>query len=241
MQHLQGVDGTLGRSKADPDAPAPDPDRPFVGDALQFPDVDVRNPGGQPIDCRLHACPVFERPSPFSFRSNAHAAVAVTLSPMAYQPADLDALEKALLGVLCLGLPPSRAAGSDTFRVDHVTAVVAGLLEADQRDLHLEADGQAVTQQFRLALRATIASLTEKGIVTQQAAGMPAAPGGYEAGLAIDIVNPDEHPVVLDRYLAQLCMEELFNVPAVYPYLMERYAKAGEVWRRLQDEGYGRD
>jgi hypothetical protein len=160
---------------------------------------------------------------------------------MAYEPGDLDALEKALLGVLCLGLPPSRAAGSDTFRVDHVTAVVAGLLEHGERDPHLQPASEAVTPEFRASLRATIAALTEKGILTQQAAGMPAAPGGFEAGLAIDMVNPDEHPVVLDRYLAQQCMEELFNVPAVYPYLMERYAKAGEAWRRLQDGGYNRD
>jgi hypothetical protein len=59
--------------------------------------------------------------------------------------------------------------------------------------------------------------------------------------LAIDLVNPDEHPALLDRYLGQLCMEELFNVPAVYPYLMERYSTSGGIWRRLRDEGYGRD
>ena len=160
---------------------------------------------------------------------------------MPYEPHDLDAIERALLGVLCLGLPPSRAAGSDTFRVDHVTAVVVGLIEAGERDQHLETNSDFVTPEFRLNLRATIEALTEKGIVTRQAAGMPAAPGGFEAGLALDMVNPDEHPVVLDRYLAQLCMEELFNVPAVYPYLMDRYAKAGEVWRRLQEAGYNRD
>jgi hypothetical protein len=160
---------------------------------------------------------------------------------MPYEPGDLDAIEKALLGVLCLGLPPSRAAGSDTFRIDHVTAVVAGLLEVGERAHHLQGGSDAVTPGFRITLRTTIEALTDKGIVTRQAAGMPAAPGGFEEGLAVDLVNPDEHPVVLDRYLAQLCMEELFNVPAVYPYLMDRYAKAGEVWRRLQDAGYNRD
>jgi hypothetical protein len=36
-------------------------------------------------------------------------------------------------------------------------------------------------------------------------------------------------------------MEQLFNVPAVYPYLMERYASSGEVWRRLREGGYARD
>lgn len=160
---------------------------------------------------------------------------------MAFQPEDLDATEKALLGVLCLGLPPSRAAGSDTFRVDHVTAVVSGLLHQGDGAINLQPGSDQVTPAFRAELRAAINSLTEKGIVAEQAAGMPAAAGGYEAGLAIDLVNPDEHPALLDRYLGQLCMEELFNVPAVYPYLMERYSKSGEIWRRLRDEGYGRD
>jgi len=160
---------------------------------------------------------------------------------MVYQPDDLSPIEKALLGVLCLGLPPSRAAGSDTFRVDHVTAVVCGLLHEGESPRHLQPDSTAVTAEFRSQLRSAIVSLTEKGIVADQAAGMPAAVGGFEAGLAIDMVNPDEHPALLDRYLGQLCMEELFNAPAVYPYLMERYSTSGSIWRRLRDEGYGSD
>jgi hypothetical protein len=36
-------------------------------------------------------------------------------------------------------------------------------------------------------------------------------------------------------------MEQLFNIPAVYPYLMERYSSSGEVWRRLREGGYARD
>jgi hypothetical protein len=156
-----------------------------------------------------------------------------------FNPEDLEPLEVALLGVLCVGLPPSRAAGSDAFRVDHVTAVVVGLQEAKQRELHLEADGVRISQAFRQRLRETVESLTAKELVVRQAAGMPAAPGGFEAGLAIDLVDPDEQPAVLDRYLAQLCMEQLFNIPAVYPFLMERYAASGEVWRRLREGGYG--
>ena len=157
---------------------------------------------------------------------------------MVYDPDDLTDLEVSLLGVMCVGLPPSKAAGDDSFRVDHVTAVVAGLKTQDRRDAFLGPDGMSVTPAFRAELRAAIVGLTEKGIVADQPAGMPAAPGGYEAGLAIDMVNPDEHPAVMDRYLAQLCMEALFNVKAVYPYLMERYAKSGEHWRRLREGGY---
>ncbi len=157
---------------------------------------------------------------------------------VAYQPSDLPFLEKAILGVLCIGLPPSKAAGSETFRVDHVTAVIAGLNDG-VRTANLDGDQVRVTPGFRGQLRAAIESLTEKGLVTQQASGMPAAAGGFEQGIALDLVDPDEHPVLLDRYLGQLCMEELFNIPAVYPFLMDRYTKSGEVWRRLREGGYG--
>jgi hypothetical protein len=158
---------------------------------------------------------------------------------MASRPDDLSAIEVALLGVLSVGLPPSRSAGDDTFHVDHVTAAVVGLGAAGRRELHLAPDGVTVTAAFREELRSAVAALEEKGIIAAQAAGMPAAVGGYEAGVQLDLVNPDEHPVLLDRYLGQLCMEKLFNIPAVYPFLMERYARSGEVWRRLREEGYG--
>lgn len=159
---------------------------------------------------------------------------------MVYQPEDLDVLERTLLGVLSVGLPPAKAAGSDTFRVDHVTAVIAGMQEAN-RDAYLAADGERVTAEFRARLRATIAGLEEKGLVTAPVSGMPAAAGGFEAGLVLDLVEPDEQPIVLDRYLSQLCMEVLFNIPEVYPFLMERYSASGEVWRRLRAGGYARD
>jgi hypothetical protein len=159
---------------------------------------------------------------------------------MAYDPDDLAPLELALMGVLSVGLPPSRSAGDDTFRVDHVTAVVAGLAAEGRREVHLMPDALTVTPEFRASLRRAIESLTEKGLVAQQPAGLPAAAGGYEAGLQLDLVNPDEQPALLDRYLGQLCMEKLFNIPAVYPYLMERYSSSGGVWRRLREAGYQR-
>ncbi len=155
----------------------------------------------------------------------------------ARSPESLAAIERALLGVLCVGLPPARAAGDDAFRVDRVTARVLGLLEGTA-ERHLQ--GARVTRAFRDRLRAAIASLAEAGVLAEQAPGVPAAAGGYEAGLAIDVVEPDAHPVVLDRYLAQQCMEALFSVKSVYPYLMERYTASGEVWRRLRAEGYAR-
>lgn len=157
---------------------------------------------------------------------------------MAYQVEDLAALEVVVLGVLSIGLPPARAAGDDRFRFDHVAAVVAGLDEGDG-GAHLGRDGVAIAPAFRAALRGAIEGLGAKGLLGAQAPGMPVPPGGLEAGLELDLVNPDEHPVLLDRYLGQLCMERLFNVAAVYPYLMERYSRSGEVWRRLREAGYG--
>ncbi len=159
----------------------------------------------------------------------------------AYQPEDLDLLERTLLGVLSVGLPPSKAAGSDTFRVDHVTAVVAALQETEERNTYLGPDDVHATPQFRARLRAAIESLEAKGLVAAAPAGMPAPAGGFEEGLVLDLVDPDEQPAVLDRYLSQLCMEYLFNNPKVYPFLMERYSASGEVWRRLREGGYARD
>lgn len=156
----------------------------------------------------------------------------------AYQPDDLTDLELAFLGVLCVGLPPSRAAGDDTFRADHCAAVVAGLLREGRRERYLRGDGVGVTEEFRVELQGTVASLMEKGIVAHAPAGLPAPVGGFEQGLELDLVNPDQQPAVLDRYLAQVCMERLFNAPAVYPFLMERYARSGEVWRRIREGGY---
>lgn len=164
-----------------------------------------------------------------------------TLLTMAYYPDDLTDLEVNLLGVLSVGLPPSKAAGSDTFRVDHVTAVISGLREAGDRELYLLPGGVKVAPAFRERLAAAIKDLEAKELVRMQEAGMPAAVGGFEEGLQIDMVDPDQHPALTDRYLSQLCMEVLFNVPQVYPFLMERYAASGEVWRRLRDGGYARD
>ena len=159
---------------------------------------------------------------------------------MAYNVADLAPIEIALLGVLCLGLPPSRAAGDDTFRVDHVTAVAEALMAALDPSTFLESDGVRVSRSFSDRLRVAIASLTAKEILIQQAIGMPSAPGGYEAGLLIDMVTPDEHPVVMDRYLAQQCMETLFRMPTVYPFLMLQYTRSGEFWQKARADGYGR-
>ncbi len=155
---------------------------------------------------------------------------------MATQPDDLMPLEQVILGVLSLGLPPSRAAGDDRFRVDYVCAVTHGLRTAGHARAFLDPAGERATREFREQLENAVRSLAEKGLVAHQPPGLPAAPGGFEPGLAVDVVDPDIHPTVLDRYLGQQCMELLLRHPDVYPFLMERYAKAGEVWRRIREK-----
>ncbi len=157
---------------------------------------------------------------------------------MVYNPEDLASLEVTLLGVLCVGLPPARSAGSDTFRIDHVAAVVDGLLTEGRKEANLGPDGVHVTPEFAQRLRATIESLLEKELVIRQTPGMPAPVGGLEEGLLLDLVDPEDRPAVVDHYLAEQCMESRFKVPEVYPFLMERYSSSGEVWRRLREAGY---
>lgn len=154
--------------------------------------------------------------------------------------AGLADIEVSFLGVLSLGLPPSRAAGDDTFRVDHCTAVVKGLREAADPGRYLAGGGPAVTAGFAAALRSAIESLVQRGVLAEQVAGMPAAPGGFEAGLLVDLVQPDVQPAVLDRWLAQQCLERLLSGPACYSFLMGQYARAGEFWRQARDAGYAR-
>ena len=157
---------------------------------------------------------------------------------MVFRPSDLDLLECVVLGVLSVGLPPSKSAGDDRFRIDHVVAVSTSLSEGLGETAYLGQDGVRVDDEFRARLRSSIGVLVDKGLVTAQAPGMPAAAGSFDPSLAIDVVNPDEHPVVLDRNLSQGCLETLLQDKRVYGYLMDRYAKSGEVWRRLRDEGY---
>ena len=103
----------------------------------------------------------------------------------------------------------------------------------------LDEDELTVLSVFRTRLKNVISNLADRGILADQPAGMPAPPGSFEAGLAIDLVNPDEHPAVLDRVLAQQCMEVLLRNSVIYPYLMERYSASGEIWRKLREQGYG--
>ncbi|HJP41398.1 MAG TPA: hypothetical protein QGF35_06805 [Dehalococcoidia bacterium] len=158
---------------------------------------------------------------------------------MAAEVSDLEELEVAVLGVLSLGLPPSRAAGDETFRVDHCVAVVEGLRRNGSATSHLVDGGPAIASTFAESLAGAMASLEVKGLVVAQPHGLPAAPGEFDTGLEIDVVNPDTHPAVLDRRLAQQCLDRLLGLKDVYPFLMQQYARAGEFWRSARASGYG--
>ncbi|MBK9342820.1 MAG: hypothetical protein IPN07_07220 [Dehalococcoidia bacterium] len=50
--------------------------------------------------------------------------------------------------MLSVGLPPSKAAGSDTFRVDHVTAVIAAMQETGDAGAYLAASSPGFEAAF---------------------------------------------------------------------------------------------
>jgi hypothetical protein len=155
-----------------------------------------------------------------------------------YSPADLSLIERTYLGVLATGMVPARLANDPWLRLDYVTAVCLALREGQPRDAYLVGEGPEVTAAFATVLTQAVLALDAKRIL---AAGTPPPDvlGGPE------LVRPrpppaldfDQHPRIWDRFLAQQCMEELFQHPAVYPFLMDKYQDSGEVWRRLYRQG----
>ncbi len=159
----------------------------------------------------------------------------------AYTPADLTPLEKTYLGVLATGIVPARLARDESLRMDHVTAVCLAIVEGKPRDTYLVDEGPDVAPEFRAALTEAALGLDAKGIIS---AGPPPPDvlGGPDImrPKAPPVIDFDQHPRIWDRYLGHECMEELFQNPDVYPFLMAKYQDSGEVWGRLYHEGYGR-
>ncbi len=163
--------------------------------------------------------------------------------PTVYYPEDLTDLERTYLGVLATGIVRARLAGDPWLRMDYITAVCLALQEGKPQTAYLEGDGPEITPAFRQALTEAALALDAKGII---AAGTPAS----EQVLSTDpdVIRPrpprvldfDQHPRIFDRFLAQRCMETLFQHPDVYPFLMGKYQDSAEVWARLYRQGYGR-
>lgn len=161
--------------------------------------------------------------------------------PNAYTPADLTVIEKTYLGVLATGIVPARLAKDDTLRMDFITAVCLAAVEGKPRASYLVGDGPEVTPEFAAALTAAVLGLDAKGILSA-GAPPPDVLGGPEImrPKAPPVIDFDQHPRIWDRFLGHACMEEMFQNPDVYPFLMGKYQDSGEVWGRLYREGYGR-
>src|SRR5262249_39511274 len=149
------------------------------------------------------------------------------------------------LGVLDTGMVPARLAGDPTLRMDHVTAVCYALRQDQAANTYLEGDGPEPSAAFLNELNAAAQSLDARGVIA--AVAPPAAllpPPGLltrETAGAARARPParldfDQHPRVRDKYLAHLCLEELFGDKRVYSYLMGKYQDSGDVWARLYKE-----
>lgn len=160
-----------------------------------------------------------------------------------YAPADLSLLEKTYLGVLATGIVPARLAKDPWLRMDFITAVCLAIQEGKDQALYVEGHGPEITPSFKQALTDAALDLDEKGIIS---AGSPPSDVLLSADPSLSrprpprVIDFDQHPRVHDRYLAQQCMEELFQNPSVYPFLMGKYQDSADVWSRLYKEGYGR-
>lgn len=149
----------------------------------------------------------------------------------ALTPADLTPLERTYLGVLATGMVPAKLAKDPSLRMDYITAVCLAILEGRPRDSYLIGEGPEVTPEFARALTEAVHALDAKGIISAGAAP-PDALGGP------DMMRPkppaqidfDQHPRIWDRYLAQQCMETLFQNPDIYPFLMGKYQDSADVW-----------
>ena len=154
----------------------------------------------------------------------------------ALNPSDLTELERVTLGVLGAGLAPSSVAHDDSFRLDVLTATSLALLRGLSESAFLAADGTA-TAAFQRELSDAYYDLDAKRILglggpPVDALIMP----GAEAERRVDrgpLANFAQHPTVFDRYLAGRCLDELLRNPAVYRYIMGKYAESSEVWQRV--------
>jgi|GEM_PF-659841 len=154
-------------------------------------------------------------------------------------PADLSLIERTYLGVLDTGMVSARLAGDPTLRLDHVAAVCLALREQRPRDAYLAEDSAKPAPAFRAALTRAVYDLEERGVLTTGAPpsdillspGLP--PTRTRSNAPLDF---DQRPLILLRYLAHECMEELFQDTRVYPFLMGKYQDSGEVYGRLYKE-----
>lgn len=152
-------------------------------------------------------------------------------------PEALSELERVTLGVLGAGLAPADLANDPTLRLDYVTAVSLALQRGLSETAYLEPGGGQARRDFQRELTDALYDLEQKGVL---------GVGGPPPGLMLDgsvqppvrparveVANFDQPPKVFDRYLAGRCLDELLRQPAVYHFVMGKYADSSEVWQRV--------
>ncbi len=152
---------------------------------------------------------------------------------------DLDELARAYLAVLAIGLAPADAAADPRLRPDHATAVTYALWRGEPPTRYLAQDEPTADLARRLEQAAT--SLEQAGVLDLGGPSPSLLTGlGIPVGLGpaappFDVRRP---PLVLDKWLAQRCLDRALSARPVYSYLMERYADSSEVWQQLDREGH---
>ena len=158
-------------------------------------------------------------------------------------PSDLPLLERVYLGVLATGIVPARLAGEPLLRMDYLTAVCVAIVEGHPQHLYVIGEGPELEPVFAQRLLDAALSLDARAIIsagTTREQILSVSEEVMARPLPPKTIDFDQHPRILDRYLAQQCMESLFQDPAVYPFLMGKYQDSGEIWGRLYQQGYGR-
>ena len=152
------------------------------------------------------------------------------------QTSDLTPLQRTYLGVLDTGMVPAKLADDPTLRLDYVVAVCQALREGRPEVSYLDG-GSIPRADFLADLTAAALDLDAKGVLS---AGPPPAdllltPDAPPRRAPTEI-DFEQRPLILDRYLAHACLEELFADGRVYPFLMGKYQDSGEVWAKLYQE-----
>jgi hypothetical protein len=155
-------------------------------------------------------------------------------------PGDLSEIEQVLLGVLGAGLAPSSVAGDPSLRLDYLTAVSLALVRGLPREAYLVPGGATATQAFQRELTDALYGLEERKIL-----GVGAPPADVLLTPEIEqparsthepVANFDYYPKVFDRYLTGRCVDTLLRNPAVYRFIMDKYADSSEIYQKHYQE-----
>lgn len=159
---------------------------------------------------------------------------------MPFNLSDLTPYERTYLGVVAIGLPPHTLVGDPWLRLDYLTAVSQALREGKPATAYLLGEGPEPQPDFLTVVKGAVWSLEEKGVIgTTPPVVLFAFDVSRPGPPDFTKIDPNIPPIVFDRYLAHRCLDELLANPAVYQFLMGKYAESSEHWQRLVEHGYG--